>query len=142
MNFEPLVLHRGAADWGLPMTHIITRPGADPYDRLANAAIAEIPSIQPYCMGASPADIAYADTQLAYATLFTAAPALLDALEGMIRVFYTEPGTLQEKQAEYMNARKAVATALGQNHPGRKFIVMKMEGKFGVPADQPEQVPA
>lgn len=80
MNFETLVLHRGAADWGLPMTHIITRQDAnDPFDR--RHTIAEIPSIQPYCMGASPADIAYADTQLAYATLFAAAPDLLAALE-------------------------------------------------------------
>lgn len=112
LTFDTLVLHRGAADWGLPMTHIITRQGARPYER--NTIIAEIPSVQPYCMGADPADYEHAETQLAYATLFTAAPKLLDALESMIRVFYTEPGTLQDKQAEYMNARRAVALAYGE----------------------------
>lgn len=42
--------------------------------------------------------------------------------------------TLEQAMAE--------AERLALKHPGRKFIVMKMEGKFGVPADQPEQVPA
>lgn len=31
----------------------------------------------------------------------------------------------------------AEAERLAQLHPGQKFIVMKMEGKFGVPADEP-----
>lgn len=79
ITFDPITLHRGYADWGLPMSHVITRPGADPYDR--NAIIADIPSVQPYCMGASAADIEYADTQLAYATLFAAAPDLLKVAE-------------------------------------------------------------
>ena len=32
---------------------------------------------------------------------------------------------------------EAEAARLAALHPGRKFIVMKMEGKFSVPADQP-----
>lgn len=116
LTFEPLVLHRGAADWGLPMTHIITRQGADPYDRLANAAIAEIPSIQPYCMGASRTDLEYAETQLAYATLFTAAPVLLAALEEVLGWHddADDPHKPIEVRASYMRARAAVALAKGE----------------------------
>lgn len=114
ITFDPITLHRGYADWGLPMSHVITRQGADPYDR--RGIIAEIPSVQPYCMGATPAEIAYADTQLAYATLFAAAPDLLSALVEVLgwNDDADNPHKPIEVRAAYMRAHAAIAKANGK----------------------------
>jgi hypothetical protein len=74
----PWKLFVGHADWGMPMSHTIFPEGAaDDYGNV----IAEIPSVQPYCMGAKQKDIKRARVQAANANLIAAAPDLLAALE-------------------------------------------------------------
>jgi hypothetical protein len=62
----------GHSDWGMPTAHIILREGDTGND--SDAWIAEIPSVTPYCMGASRKDKDRAAAQAANARLIAAAP--------------------------------------------------------------------
>ena len=64
----------GHSDWGLPTAHIIVREGDTGNDM--DTWIAEVPSVTPYCAGASHRDKTRASTQLANARLIASAPTL------------------------------------------------------------------
>jgi hypothetical protein len=66
-------LIRGMADWGLSMEHQICKC-ENPKDE--RDIVAYVPSIQPYCIGASMADKEYAREQANNAVLISEAPAL------------------------------------------------------------------
>lgn len=75
----PWWVDRGSADWGMPCAHTVFPADARPED--FERVIAEVPSITPYCAGASRHDRDRAAVQLANVRLIAAAPDLLEALE-------------------------------------------------------------
>ena len=76
----PWRLQRGFSDWGLPLQHdVFVGPDESPQQ------IAGVPSITPYCLGASIKDREYAASQWANAQLIAAAPELLEALKDLLR---------------------------------------------------------
>jgi hypothetical protein len=75
MPNEEWVLSRGWADWGMSCEHSITQGPTE---------IARIPSVTPYCMGASAKDVNYAAQQWKNALLLAAAPDLLAALKAAL----------------------------------------------------------
>ena len=64
-------LNRGWADWGMPCEHSIFQ---------GEIEIARIPSVTPYCMGASAKDKDYAAQQWKNAQLLVAAPEMAEML--------------------------------------------------------------
>ena len=112
----PWRLHVGSADWGMPMTHIIYQDGAA---NIYENVIAEIPSVQPYCMGATKKDLRRSNVQSANARLITAAPALLPAVEACYMLLGTTghewPGrNTLEGQALLSALRDAICKATGR----------------------------
>ncbi len=72
----------GHSDWGMPCAHIIVRKGETGND--CDTWIAEVPSVTPYCMGASSKDKRRAATQLANARLMAASPEMFTALSALL----------------------------------------------------------
>ncbi len=73
---KPWKLHHGFSDWGMPCQHDIFVGQDDEPDLL----IASVPSITPYCMGASMKDREYAATQKANAQLIVCAVEMAEML--------------------------------------------------------------
>lgn len=81
MNYtsEPWKLHRGFSDWGMSCQHDIY-VGEEGQEH----QIAGIPSITPYCLGASEKDRKYAEEQWHNALLIYAAPEMYEAIKRQI----------------------------------------------------------
>lgn len=71
-------LIRGMADWGISMEHQICKC-KNPKDE--RDIVAYVPSMQPYCMGASVADKEYARDQAQNALLISEAPTMKAKIE-------------------------------------------------------------
>ncbi len=72
----------GHSDWGMPCAHIIVRKGETGND--CDTWIAEVPSVTPYCMGASSKDKRRAATQLANARLMAASPDMFEVVRQFV----------------------------------------------------------
>ena len=82
----PWQLHRGFSDWGMPCQHdVFVGEDENPEQ------IAAIPSVTPYCLGASGKDRDLASRHWADARLIAAAPEIYEALRMALEVLHTAP---------------------------------------------------
>lgn len=76
---EKWVIHRGFADWGMGASHVITLEGEDPHNY--EQVIAEIPFVQPYCLGSSLKEREASKKQFERARLIAEAPEMYRLLD-------------------------------------------------------------
>ena len=70
----PWINHVGHSDWGLGCEHVIAREGVDQY--AWDESVCQVPSVTPYCMGASRKDRDRASSQFANAKRIARLPEL------------------------------------------------------------------
>lgn len=70
----PWVNHVGHSDWGLECEHVIAREGVDQY--AWDESVCQVPSVTPYCIGASKKDKDRASSQFANAKRIARLPEL------------------------------------------------------------------
>lgn len=106
----PWECQTGHSDWGMLTAHVIVPEGETGNDY--ETWIAEVPSITPYCMGASRKDKERASSQLANARLIAAAPDMLAALSLLHKWFEVTGSSIHTRWDRIPTAdRKAIVDA-------------------------------